>query len=329
VTAISIARTGLLACMLAGFAPSLASAQADLSIPDSIIDPDPWDHFFPIWGDRVVERGFDLPYPLGISANYLYQSFDVTIDGLELSLGDNPLQPVDIVEFENAKTSINTGNVRADLWIFPFLNVSMMYGKGKGNTGVVLSEPVSFSTNVDFNGTYYGFGVLGAFGFDGYFFTLDWNQTWFTSDILESSVLADLVTVRAGKTFEVGGRNLSLWLGTMYQSYENETVGAVTFDDIFGGVGVPANLQNYQSSPWYRDLGRSQQLLVDQIANTAGAADLGDVVINYSLGKSPAQPRNMLVGGRYEFSKTWEIRTEVGFIGRRQALVSMAYRFPW
>jgi hypothetical protein len=110
----------------------------------------------------------------------------------------------------------------------------------------------------------------------------------------------------------------------MYQNYENETVGTVTGEDVFGGQ-LQEGLEGYQDAQWYQDLGLKQRLLVDQIADAILAADPSAVKINYSINKKPTEPRNVLTGARYEFTKTWE----AGFIGREQLLVSLVYRWPW
>jgi len=307
-----------------------AKAQSDLRLTEQEADSAAaeYGHVFPIWGKKVVERGFDIPYPFGISANFLAQDFDVTIEDLKVGVNDSDLLPCDFVVFESAETQMVTGNVRADLWVLPFLNVSAMCGQGSGRTNVVLREPIAFSTEVDFTGTYYGWGVLGAFGIERYFFTVDWSQTWFDSDIVAEPVLANVGGFRAGRTFDVGGKNLSLWLGTMYQSFENKTVGTVTGDDVFSGR-VEDLPQDYQNSTWYQDLSRKQQVLVDQIAGALQSADPSALRIGYSINKKPTKPRNLLVGGRFELNKTWEARVEAGFIGRQQLLLSVVYRWPW
>jgi hypothetical protein len=310
--------------------PSTALGQADLRLTQEQGDSAAagYNYIFPLMGKKVVERGFDIPYPFGISGNFLSQRFDVLIDGLELSLGDAELVPIDIVKFKSAGSRMVTGNIRGDLWVLPFLNVSAMYGDGTGRTSVALEEPIEFSTEVEYRGKYYGFGIMGAFGIDRFFFTVDWSQTWFDSDILDKPVLANIGGLRAGRTFDVKGKNLSVWIGTMYQNYENETVGEVTGEEIFGG-GLQERLEGYEDTEWYQDLGRLQQEVVDQIAEGLLAVDPSQVKINYSINKKPAEPWNFLVGSRFEFNKTWEVRAEAGFIGREQILVSLAYRWPW
>lgn len=321
----AIAATAIALASLAGE----AAAQITADLPAEVSDSTPeWDHFFPIWGDRAVERGFDIPYPVGIGADFFTQRFDVTITDLQLSLGDSPLVPIDIVTFDEAETVLTMANVRADLWLFPFLNVSVMYGAGSGETGVALAEPIPYQTRVDFAGNNIGVGVTGAFGFDGYFFTVNWNQTWFNSSILKKSVFASISGVRAGKSFDVGGRPLAIWVGTMYQGFENKTEGQVTGTDL-GIEDLENAFDGYETEEWYLDLGRPQQALVDELVTQVRAGDPDQIRINYGLNKRPTKPRNFIIGSRYEISKSWEARVEAGFVGREQVMVGLVYRFPW
>lgn len=318
---------GALACAMCA-TPATAQDLATLrdELPDSTSTEYPY--LFPIWGEKVVERGFEIPYPFGVSANFLGQRFDVVLEDLKIGLNGGELVALPIVEFESADVRLITGNVRADLWVLPFLNVSLMYGDGRGTTRVDISEPLAFGTDVEYRGTYYGWGVLGAFGFDDWFFTLDLNQTWFDSSILGEPVIASVGGLRAGHAFRVGGRNLNVWGGAMYQNYGNLTNGTVTGADILP-PDLGSGLDGYQETEWYQDLGRPQKLVVDRVVEAIRSGALDDLEIGYSLNKRPARPWNVLLGARYEFSKTWELRAELGFIGREQGLVSLAYRWPW
>ena len=53
------------------------------------------------------------------------------------------------------------------------------------------------------------------------------------------------------------------------------------------------------------------------------------MTINYHLDKAVTDPWNMLVGASYEFNKRWQARVEPGFIGRKQLLAQVNYRFNW
>ncbi len=52
-----------------------------------------YDYVFPIWGDRVYKKGFDIPYPAGIMLTTFAVSQKMVID--EISLGVNESEMVD------------------------------------------------------------------------------------------------------------------------------------------------------------------------------------------------------------------------------------------
>ncbi len=94
----------------AGHGLTPLSAQITADLPREVGDTIPeWDHLFPIWGDRAVERGFDIPYPVGIGADIFAQRFDVTITDPGLSVGDAPTVPIDVVTFDSAETTLIIG----------------------------------------------------------------------------------------------------------------------------------------------------------------------------------------------------------------------------
>ena len=52
-----------------------------------------YDNIFPIWGRKAIERGFDLPKPLGINVIGMYIDQGIEISNLSFSTGDNPRVP--------------------------------------------------------------------------------------------------------------------------------------------------------------------------------------------------------------------------------------------
>jgi len=102
---------------LAAQNPDLALTQAER---DSILAH--YDQIFPIWGRKAIERGFDLPAPFGINVGVFSASQGVVISNLGLGF-NAPAEPASFIKFEEAKAKLTNWNVRADLWVFPFLNV--------------------------------------------------------------------------------------------------------------------------------------------------------------------------------------------------------------
>ena len=62
-----------------------------------------YDYIFPILGQGAYKKGFDIPYPVGIMANFMWMKQHIIIDNLQLGLltdnQDIPLTEVDFIEF--------------------------------------------------------------------------------------------------------------------------------------------------------------------------------------------------------------------------------------
>mgnify|MGYP001316288093 CR=1 FL=1 len=177
----------LISC-LALFGPlRLAAQNPDLALTqverDSILKT--YHQIFPIWGRKAIERGFDLPTPLGFNIVAFGAKQDILIS--DLGLGFNaPADPVSFIKFSGAEAKLTNFSVRTDLWVFPFLNFYAMLGKGPGRTTVHISEPVAFSTEAKFSGTNFGLGFTGAFGIKRNFAVIDFNHQWAKSELLAS-----------------------------------------------------------------------------------------------------------------------------------------------
>ena len=300
--------------------PDLILSQAER---DSILKD--YDQVFPIWGRQAIERGFDLPRPFGIGFNAVYITQNIDITNLLLSTGDEPLEPFDVVQFGESEATAFSETVRADLWVFPFLNVYGLYGPGQANTEVQITDPVAFTSSVDQNATTYGVGLTGAMGIKRNFASVDVNWTWSDLEKLDKPVSIRILSMRYGRAFKVSPRNkMAFWLGAMNQKVELETRGSVSFDE-----AVPPefwdDIENLPSSPWYQDLTPVQQAIVDRLVQRI--QDNRTTPINYGIDKELSDPWNMLAGGQFFLGKKWEFRTEAGFIGRTSILAGMAYRF--
>jgi hypothetical protein len=282
---------------------------------------------FPIWGKKAIERGFDLPFPVGIGINYLYMKQDIGLGALGLSAGDNPTQPVDFIQFSGAESEVSSYNVRLDLWVLPFLNVYGLYGRGQAKTTVVISEPIEFESGVDQTGNFYGIGFTTAIGIKRNWLSFDINWTWSDLELLENPVEARVLGIRYGRTIKLSPKKrLTFWIGTMNQKFETVTQGSVLLADV-----IPAEfkdtLQDYQNSEWYLNLNPVQKGIADQLMDAILNSDLGQTNVNYRLDKEPATPWNMLLGSNFELNKRWHIRAEAGLIGRFSFLVGLNYRF--
>ena len=300
--------------------PDLVLSQAER---DSILKD--YHSFFPIWGRKAIERGFDLPRAFGIGFNAIYLSQNIDINNLQLSTNSDPLVPINAFKFGTNTATAYSETIRADLWVLPFLNVYGLAGPGQANTNVEVVTPVAFTSSVDQSAKTYGVGITGAMGIKRNWLSVDVNWTWSDLEKLSDPVQIRILGLRYGRAIKLSGnKKLAFWVGTMNQKVELKTRGSIRFDE-----AVPPefwnDLENIgPGNPWYDALTPVQKAAVDQIVQRIQASK--STTINYGLDKALADPWNMLAGAQYSIGKNWELRTEGGFIGRWSILAGVNYR---
>jgi len=300
-------------------APALAQVA-----PDGGHDAYEWDHMFPIFGKRLAKRGLTFPKPWGVGVNYAYANQLVNITDVNIAVDDGDFVNLDdIIEFQEVRSQVQVMNLRGDLWLFPFWNV---YALGnfvaESRTKTVISEPFAFEAGAIQPGGGGGFGTTLAFGFAGFFGTLDFNFTWNKMEKLADPVSTFLFTPRVGKNFgKVGPVNLTTWVGAMRQEIGSNTLGSIRLRDTIEG---PSDEFIGRVTDWYDTLGPLQQAVVEQVVEGLQAAD---PTIHYRLNKNLASEWNMVIGADIGITENLFLRTEVGFIGRTQFIWGMNYRF--
>lgn len=325
---------GLFATLFITFVSTIVYAQ----VPDWEIDlteqekdslaTAEYPYIFPLFGHNVVRRGFELPYPFGISISYYQHHMGVFVDQLALGVDESPLMPVDFFEFEDVTNKTRTINTRLDLWLFPFLNIYGMLGYVDVDAAVDIVAPFPLETAVEMDGWGYGAGGILAFGFNRFWITTDGNITWNDLDAYDDAVSARVVSFRLGRTFDlVKSDRLQFWLGAMYQNVDTEVAGSYILLDIIT-EDMYGLFADYQTSDWYNDLDPVEQGFVDALFAEIQAGD-PTTVLNYQVQQHPQDNWNMLTGAQYEISKRWYFRVEAGFLGSRtQVLTNINYRFP-
>jgi len=309
------------------------SQNADLNLNqaerDSILKD--YDSFFPIWGRKVIEKGFDLPYAYGANIIYLYMNQGLSIDHMQLSTGNNPLQDMDFISFGDNKTIINTVNARFDFWLFPFLNLYGLMGKGWSKTTVnpilsILDKTIPFESEVKQTGLYYGFGVTGAMGIKQNWLSLDMNWTWTDLELLDKPVPARVIGIRYGRTIKFNNTHkMAIWVGTMHQKFQSETRGKILLKDALPGSAID-DIKDIPNQPGFGDLPQWKQDFINQVIDDIDNR-WDTAKINYGMDKGPKSPWNLLVGVNYEHTKAWQFRAEAGLIGRYSLMLNVNYRF--
>ena len=300
--------------------PALAQA------PDAGNAPSKWPYALPLWGDKLAERGMKFPLPFGLGLNYAFIDQPIEISRIAIGVNDSEMVDItDLIVFDDLNSKVHAMNLRADFWLFPFLNLYAMGNYAlESQTSVSIAEPFSFDAGAVQRGYGGGFGGTLAGGAWGFFGTLDLNWTWNKMQKLEDPVGTTLMTPRVGKNFGTyGGIEWIFWVGAMRQIIESKTRGQIRLSDAIGGSGDGGFQDDLQA--WYDGLPPSRQAIVRGIVGRLEGG--GDPVIRYDLDKAVAYPWNMLVGTEIGLSRAWRIRAEVGFIHRTQVIVGLNYRF--
>lgn len=300
-----------------------------------------YDYIFPIFGQKVYQKGFDIPYPVGMMANSVWMKQDLIFTNFELGFEkdsegiDIPLTPVDFIKFGQNSNNSQNYTFRPDVWVFPFLNVYGLFGAGTSKTTVELVAPINFSTEVEQEFSTKGLGVMLAGGVGPVWFSTDFNWTWNKPKLLDDPVKVTVMGIRAGHTIVFKNNpksNIAFWVGAMRAKMASETVGQIALKD-----ALPADFWDNKDQlvddyyNWYDGLTKPEQILADQvltpIVESIDAAD-GEGIVKYAMDKQTKQLWNGLIGAQYQLNKHWQIRTEAGVIGNRKSfLASVNYRF--
>ncbi len=303
-----------------------------------------YNYVFPIWGQGAYKKGFDIPYPIGVMANYMWLKQGILIDNLQLGFKsdskDIPLTPVDFIGFgDNINTSY-TVNVRPDIWLFPFLDVYGIFGYGKSHTEVNINrlgeQPFNLTSIVDQGISTAGVGLMGAFGIGPVWLSVDANFTWNKPELLDKSVRVSVVGIRLGHTFvfkKRPDRNFAVWIGAMRASMSSSTVGEIKMIDALPPETWERRdeiVNNYWD--WYNNEATPLQKktadkvltpIIDRLETANGSA-----VVRYGMDKQVKQLWNGLLGVQFQLNKHWMFRSEAGLVGdRKSILVSVNYRF--
>ena len=259
---------------------------------------------FPLLGDEARKMGYELPNPYGINVIYVDMKQDVDIKALNLTgklslFGGKPLELGNIisVKADSAKT-VNTNElVKADLWVFPFLNVYGILGKTKGHSTALVDINLGNSTilkdydfTLKYEGITYGVGTVLAGGYKDFFSLVDFNYTSTSLDIIEGNISAFVISPKVGYNFDFYNTKNSIWIGTMYQNITQTLKG-----DINNLITFPKDIKVKDGK--------------------------------FEVKESTSSPWNNVIGFRSEINKSVEFTTEVGFGKRKSVTLSLGYRF--
>ena len=251
----------------------------------------------PIWGEKVAQKGYNLPYSAGLSVNYFWQDSEIVISNLEVGFNNGPLYNLDeIVRFEKSSVEAGAITIRPDIWLLPFLNIYGIFGKAntatKINAGIWVpdadnnwSEVASFGTSANFDATTFGFGMTPTIGVGGGWLALDMNMSWTDISALDKPAFSYVFGPRLGKTFKFHKpeQNIAVWVGGFRVHINGGTNGNIALSDIFDLSTAQGKVDNglakvsenqTKVDTWWDGLTPAQQANPGNIAkhNTANRA---------------------------------------------------------
>ena len=283
-----------------------------------------WEYAMPLMAQKVIDMGFDLPLPYGTAVIYTKIQQEITLTDLEVGANGNGLIPTPFVSFSDASALNDTVQVKADMWLFPFMNVFAVMGGIKGDAkldftidgngvldqaGIDCTKPINrplcrkFQDNLvtislgngtgDINGesTKYsgynvGIGTILAAGYKGWFIAIPITYVYSDIDVIDSKVETLSISPRIGKTMDMGDiGTFSVFVGGGYLDVDMDLTGT-----IYMGMG-----------------------------------DLD--TIEYKIHQKNTDKWNALAGFNWEVTKHWSVNLEAGFLGSRENIfVGMTYR---
>jgi hypothetical protein len=287
---------------------------------------------FPLWGDKVRAKGFDLPEPIGFMVNYYNQQSDIEVTNLKLRFnGGEVIDASGFIQIPDAKTEASALALRPNLMIFPFLSVYSVFSVGATETNVhvnVLDE-LQFDTLAKSGAQVVSLGVTFQLGYKGFFGVADFNGSVSDVERLADAVGANMLSFRLGYNHKLNteGRGIAFWAGTMGQVLEVETKGSVRLGEVIPPPS-PETIADMRARCGALGPGLDQAAC-NRFVDRLETYDPNSTV-EYSLDKKPAGVWNMILGAQYALDRHWHFRFETTFLNQRTTfLAATEYRFDY
>ena len=294
----------------------------------------PYPFFLPALGRAVQKKGFDIPRPWGAMLNYSLAHQAIGMEQLAVGLSPETLIDVsNIVEIPVIEPTVNVVSFRPDVFIFPFLGISGLFGKYYSDTYVEIDYPFDLKFNTKGEGRLLGFGTTVAGGVGPIFFNYSFNGTWAKGDKSLKSNFTTTNGIRLGhqaKNHRNPQRAWTLWLGAEHIHMAPQTLAYVDLDDLLGISPEDKERASQELDDWYNGLPELEQRLFEGLYNSiSGWLNNGETDrLYYDFEKYLITPWNVVIGGQYQLNKHWWFTLEGTFGGTRwRTVASVAYRF--
>ncbi|MGL4380514.1 MAG: TonB-dependent receptor [Vibrio sp.] len=249
----------------------------------------------PIWKEQAQALGYELPKPIGFSLSYMTMEQGINVDSIAIQgLAGLPLT----LNAEPGRQYTEVLTLRADVWLFPFLNLYGLVGKldGYSTTDVTLNLGKLAVPIKDFrlvlDGYTTGFGAVLVGGYQNWFALVDASLTQSRLTVIDGSIDALVISPRIGYDFNQHGQPLRIWAGAMYQDVEQALHGSLA------DLGLPGQLTGL-------------------LPTDAG----------FEVKQRLKTPWNPLIGMQYQINDSWYLLGEFGFGDRQSLFFSLDRRF--
>ncbi|UJZ95800.1 TonB-dependent receptor [Photobacterium damselae subsp. damselae] len=263
----------------------------------------------PIWKEKAEALGYDLPKPIGFNLSYMSLEQGIQVDSIGFSGLHLPnfIRGIDM-QAEQGKQTSEVVTLRADMWLFPFLNVYALAGKMTGKSETSVNYAVSVKPllpgrpdhkikgridnfSLDLDGYLYGGGIVLAGGYENWFGLVDASYTQTQLTVIDGNIDAWVISPRVGYDFHKLGVPLRIWGGAMYQNVEQSLSGQLS------ELGLPSAL-----NPIVKD----GKFHIEQRLTTEW---------------------NPIMGAQYQINPNLNLLAEFGFGDRQSAFVSIDFRY--
>ena len=196
----------------------------------------------PLWADDVRKLGFELPKTYGIGVIGMRQSgkfdiFDVSIGGI------SAVEDIPFIERYGNKvdSTISTVQVRADVWILPFLNLSFIGGNLKTDSDVTLrftplfqalyelrtgdELPAEIYSPASTSGSTVGLGLTTGFKYDSLVMSASVNYARTTTNETNSEINALVIIGLMG--YDFGDLGMQILTGFQYLDTDRIMTGQI------------------------------------------------------------------------------------------------------
>ncbi|WP_305368621.1 TonB-dependent receptor [Photobacterium leiognathi] len=251
----------------------------------------------PIWKEEAQALGYELPKPIGFNLSYMALEQNIDVNSIDLKGLPIWVPELDMQAEQGSQTS-EVLTLRADMWLFPFLNLYVLGGKMTGTSETAVNVHNKFlgdyridNFKLDLDGYLYGGGVVLAGGYKQIFGLVDISYTETELTVIDGSISAWVISPRLGYDFYQQGLPLRVWGGAMYQNVEQSLSG---------------KLSDLNLPPFIENIAKNGTFHIEQQLST---------------------PWNPILGMQYQINPSLYLLAEAGFGDRTSLFTSIDFRF--